>query len=253
MVTRYSQGLKNFILQLLFPTKLSEATSQTLLRNATPQPFPAKLLNVVLPRPECEFPFLTPEYNHSLGIYIYISFDSLFSSSRLAMDGLSAAASVIAVVQISAEVNSLCQKYLVGVKHARNDIERLSTEVRALREILKRLEELVNSSSVMKLSILAVVNEQGGLMKKCIQQLAGIKDKLEASGDMKKIGLRTLKWPSKSEKIEQIIYDLERYKSAFSMTLNTDQAVAAIAADAGLTQLRRDFAGACIDNCHQRL
>lgn len=80
------------------------------------------------------------------------------------MDSLSAA-SVITVVQISAEVYSLCQKYLVGVKHARNDIGRLSTEVRALRKILKRLEELVNNSSLMKLSILAVVNEQGGLVK----------------------------------------------------------------------------------------
>ena len=77
------------------------------------------------------------------------------------MDGLSAAAIVIAVVQISAEVYSLCQKYLVGVKHARNDIESLSTEVRALREILKRLEELVNSSSVMKLSTLAVIHRTG--------------------------------------------------------------------------------------------
>ena len=137
------------------------------------------------------------------------------------------------------------------MKHARNDIERLSTEVRALREILKRLEELVNCSSVMKLSTLAVVNEQGEGMKQCTQQLAGIKDKLEASDGMKKIGLRTLKWPLKSEKIEQIIYDLERYKSAFSLTLNTDQAALAIAADAGLTQLRQDFAAAHVDDVYE--
>ena len=79
------------------------------------------------------------------------------------MDSLSAAS--VITVQISAEVYSLCQKYLVGVKHARNDIGRLSREVRALRKILKRLEELVNNSSLMKSSTLAVVNEQGGLMK----------------------------------------------------------------------------------------
>ena len=61
------------------------------------------------------------------------------------MDGLSAAASVISVVDISAKVYSLCQNYILGVRHARRDILRLSTEVWALREIVERVEELVQS------------------------------------------------------------------------------------------------------------
>lgn len=61
------------------------------------------------------------------------------------MDGLSAAASVISVVDISAKVFSLCQSYILGVRHARRDILRLSTEVWALREIVERVEELVQS------------------------------------------------------------------------------------------------------------
>ena len=60
-----------------------------------------------------------------------------------------------------------------------------------------------------------------------------------------------MKWPLKSEKIEQIIYDLERYKLAFSLTLNTDQAAFAIATDAGLTQLRQDFGAACVDDVYE--
>jgi hypothetical protein len=41
------------------------------------------------------------------------------------MDGLSGAASIIAVVEISAKVVSLCVQYSVAVKDAKRDIERL--------------------------------------------------------------------------------------------------------------------------------
>lgn len=76
------------------------------------------------------------------------------------------------------------------------------------------------------------------------------KDKLEASDGMKKAGLRALKWPLKSEKVQQIICDLERYKSTFSLALNNYQAALAIAAYAGLTQLREDFAAARVDDVY---
>ncbi|KAI2475126.1 hypothetical protein Ptr902_13251 [Pyrenophora tritici-repentis] len=38
------------------------------------------------------------------------------------MDGLSGAASVIAVVDISVKISSLCYQYSVAVKDAKNDI-----------------------------------------------------------------------------------------------------------------------------------
>ena len=41
------------------------------------------------------------------------------------MDDLSAAASVIAVIDISTKVASLCYQYSVAVKDAKEDIERL--------------------------------------------------------------------------------------------------------------------------------
>jgi hypothetical protein len=41
------------------------------------------------------------------------------------MDGLSAAASVIAVLQISAQLFDLCRTYYLNVKDARKDTQRL--------------------------------------------------------------------------------------------------------------------------------
>ncbi|KAL2047254.1 hypothetical protein N7G274_001273 [Stereocaulon virgatum] len=166
------------------------------------------------------------------------------------MDGLSAAASVISVVDIAAKVYSLCQNYILGVRHARQDILRLSTEVWAFREIVERVEELVQSPGALKLSTLALLDANGP-MKQCAQQLSVVLEKLEPNEDMQRTGWRALKWPLKSEKVDQIIHDLERYKSTFSLALSTDQAALSIAVDAGVTQLRQDFAIARVEDRHQ--
>jgi hypothetical protein len=55
------------------------------------------------------------------------------------MDGFSGAASVIAVVDVSAKVASLCYQYSIEVKHAKDDIERLHQKVNEIKNILEKL------------------------------------------------------------------------------------------------------------------
>ena len=50
------------------------------------------------------------------------------------MDGLSAAASVVALIQISGQIFTLCQDYFSSVKNAREDIRRLRDEVMFLQD-----------------------------------------------------------------------------------------------------------------------
>jgi len=57
------------------------------------------------------------------------------------MDGLSAAASVIAVIQIAEDVYGKLSDYICAVKDASNDIERLKDEVLALRDVLEKVEK----------------------------------------------------------------------------------------------------------------
>lgn len=61
------------------------------------------------------------------------------------MDGLSAVASVIAVIQISGAVLSLCAQYLKAVKNAKSDIEHLQGELSGLRAVLEGAQELLES------------------------------------------------------------------------------------------------------------
>jgi hypothetical protein len=58
------------------------------------------------------------------------------------MDGLSAAASVIAVTQISQSVASLCSQYFTAVKNAKPDIGRLQGEVGRLNTVLEGAQQI---------------------------------------------------------------------------------------------------------------
>jgi len=63
------------------------------------------------------------------------------------MEGLEAPGSVIAVIQIAAEVAKLCRGYLHDVQHARQDIERMRAEVSALHDVLERLNNSPQSNT----------------------------------------------------------------------------------------------------------
>jgi hypothetical protein len=61
------------------------------------------------------------------------------------MDGLSGAARVIAVIDISAKIASLCYQYSVAVKDAKDDIERVRRKVSDITYILEKIKQLLDS------------------------------------------------------------------------------------------------------------
>jgi len=70
------------------------------------------------------------------------------------MDGLSAAASVIAVAQISGQIFALCQNFYAEVKNAGEDIRRLHDEITSLQDVLTNVIDLVDAPGSTKLAIL---------------------------------------------------------------------------------------------------
>ncbi|KAF2650905.1 hypothetical protein K491DRAFT_113823 [Lophiostoma macrostomum CBS 122681] len=143
------------------------------------------------------------------------------------MDGLSGAASVIAVIDISAKVASLCYKYSVEVKHAKDDIERLHRKVNDTKTILEKLQQLLDKQGK---SQLPATNTLLDPLQRCSQELerleATLQAKLKPSGHrkaMRQIGLRALKWPLKSKEVEKTVQNLEKYGHTFSLALQVDQ------------------------------
>jgi hypothetical protein len=141
------------------------------------------------------------------------------------MDGLSAAAGVIAVVQISGQVFLLCQTYYLEVKEARTDIQRLRDEVTSLQDVLTNVADLAEDPSSAKLSILSLLNQQDGPVQQCQRDLLELVAKLEpgqGKNKMKQFGLRALKWPFSSKDVEKLLTTIGRYKVTFNLALTAD-------------------------------
>jgi hypothetical protein len=143
-----------------------------------------------------------------------------------AMDGLGAAAGVIQVIQISAQVFDSCRTYYLQVKSARKEIQRLRDEVISLQDVLANVADLADSAGSAKLSTLALLDQADGPIAQCHKELSTLAEKLDlAQGkdEMKAFGLRALKWPFSSKDVDKAISDIERYKASFDIALSVDQ------------------------------
>jgi hypothetical protein len=141
------------------------------------------------------------------------------------MDGISAAASAIAVVQISMQAFDLCRIYYLEAKEARNDIQRLRDEVTSLQDVLTNVADLAEDPSSAELLILNQLNQQDGPVQQCQRDLLGLVAKLETGrgkNQMKQFGLRALKWPFSNKDIEKLLMTIGRHKATFNLALTAD-------------------------------
>jgi hypothetical protein len=139
------------------------------------------------------------------------------------MDGLSAAGSIIAVIDISAKVASLCFQYSRAVKDAKKDITRLQSKVGDVKGVLEKIQQILNGSDKSRLPTTDALSVP---LKQCLDDLQEISADLEpgkARKTMKQLGFRALKWPFTSEGVEKMIARLEKYEQTFSLALQVDQ------------------------------
>jgi len=143
------------------------------------------------------------------------------------MNGLSEAASVIAVVDISAKVASLCLQYSVQVKQAKGDIERLYQKVNDTKNVLQELQQLLDKQGKSRLPTTSTLLDP---LQRCSQELkeleATLQAKLKPSGRrkaMQRLGLRALVWPLTSKEVEKAVQNLENYEHTFNLALQVDQ------------------------------
>ncbi|KAF2030467.1 vegetative incompatibility protein HET-E-1 [Setomelanomma holmii] len=141
------------------------------------------------------------------------------------MDGLSGAASVIAVIDMSAKIASLCFQYSMAVKDAKDDIERVQGRVGDITHILEKIKQLLDSQDKTRLSTTQGLSDS---LRQCLGQLKDLKLKLDPGKtrkNMARLGLRALKWPFTSKQVDKIVSNLEGYKQTFSLALQVDQTV----------------------------
>jgi hypothetical protein len=139
------------------------------------------------------------------------------------MDGLSGAASVIAVIDISAKIVSLCFRYSVAVKGAKDDIERVQRKLSDITHILEQIKQLLDSQDKTRLPTTRGLFSS---LAQCLAELEGLQVELEPGKTrktMSRIGFRALKWPFTSKQVDKIVSNLEGYEQTFSLALQIDQ------------------------------
>ncbi|KAF5970220.1 vegetative incompatibility het-e-1 [Fusarium coicis] len=138
-------------------------------------------------------------------------------------EALGVASSVIAVVELSAKVFSLCLRYSRDVKNAKGDIERLREEVATFQTTAKELQTLVEGPRGKELKVSQQLTSAIG--DGC-SRLKDLEKRLQPSTGrktMSRIGIRALRWPFESKEVKGTIEDLERCRGTISLALNIDQ------------------------------
>jgi len=143
------------------------------------------------------------------------------------METVASAASIIAVIELSAKIALLCNRYSSAVKNAKSEIERLQGELERLKITLHGVRELLESPDGEKLR---TSHRLWGGLSDCSSQLTQLQLRLEkklnhrsANKVLSRFGIRALKWPFESKEIDGIIKNLERYRDLLSLGLIVDQ------------------------------
>ncbi|KAF4951309.1 hypothetical protein FGADI_7507 [Fusarium gaditjirri] len=133
------------------------------------------------------------------------------------------AASIIAIVELSAKVGKLCVQYSTAAGNARADISRLQSRLKDLNVCLEAAQRLLDDP---KNSSLATSRSLIDSLDACRTELAEIQHKLDpgsARKAMRRFGLRALKWPFDSKEISNVVSNLEHYKQTITLCLQVDQ------------------------------
>lgn len=151
------------------------------------------------------------------------------------MEGLGAAASIIAVVDLSVKVVTLCSQYSAAVSGAREDISRVSAQVSGLRTTLEHAAKLIDAEQQQSHNTpaggghrhhLATSRDLLDQVQRCRAELQKLEAKLRPSGSRKvmgKFGLRALKWPFGQREVLDIVASLERFQDNIMRGLQIDQ------------------------------
>jgi hypothetical protein len=132
-------------------------------------------------------------------------------------------ASVIAVIDISAKIGSLCFQYSQAVKEAKDDIERVQRKVGDIERIQKDVKKLLEGRHKARFS---TTNRLFDSLSQCLQELKDLKVKLDPGKTrkaMSRFGVRALQWPFTSKQVDKIVSNLERYERIFGLALQVDQ------------------------------
>jgi hypothetical protein len=141
----------------------------------------------------------------------------------MTMEGVGAAANIIAIINLSAKVATVIHQYSKDVRNAGDDIYRLRKAVTDLENVALSVRQLLSRPEGARLEashqLLNSSNESKLQLGRLYQQLRP----KTARQALSRLSLRALKWPFESKEVEKEIHDLEGYRQTMSLALQVDQ------------------------------
>lgn len=139
------------------------------------------------------------------------------------MDPLSITGTLIAVVQITTSVISICYDYRSAVASASREVVQLTESLNSLKEVLESLLRLIETTKAGELSTVELLAKDGGTLQSCQAELERLRGKLEPEKGWRKLR-NSLVWPLKEGEMRRALEALERWKSTMQLALSADQA-----------------------------
>jgi hypothetical protein len=139
-------------------------------------------------------------------------------------DPLSVTASLIAVVQLTSTVVSLCYDYRSGLKNAPREMKQLTDEVTSLQNVFESILKIVDEDGMEHehLSTLKLLTKSDGILQSCEIEMKNLGTELKPAKGIKAIG-KSLKWPYARGETERRVTRLERLLGSLALALATDQ------------------------------
>jgi urease gamma subunit len=94
---------------------------------------------------------------------------------------LSITASIIAVIQVTSKVVSLCYDYRSGLKNSSKEVKQLTDEIISLRDVLESILKLVDEDGVehTHLSTLKLLTKSDRILPSCKEEMALLEKELQ--------------------------------------------------------------------------
>jgi hypothetical protein len=168
------------------------------------------------------------------------------------MDPLSITGTLIAVLQITTSVISICYDYRQGVASSSRDVLLMSSELNSLKDTLESLLRLVENSHpespqfnkqdacAGKFPTVEKLAQKGGTLERVMTELERLKAELQPQEGWRKIRA-ALVWPLKEGDMRKCLGDLERGKSMMMLALSADEATLSMEIKDGVEDLTHMF------------
>ena len=145
---------------------------------------------------------------------------------------VAAASSVIAIIQITDRVISLCKFYIETVKDVASDLRLMLVEVSALKTIFENLDFLMTHNCAVSNAV-SILSGNDGAIEGCRRSITEL-EKLfpsnwKQTGEQNtsrkqrvKATWAALAWPLKENRAKKLLDEITRYKTTITLAITTD-------------------------------